>query len=250
MNLNLFFLAVFLFCSKSSSFRQSILSKSHQIPSFRLSATASSSINLYGSPQSRSPLVNWYLYEKNIPFSQKPARPSNHPFGQVPFLTDDSGKVEVFESGAILLYLADAYGGYNSPTDRASYTKWVVWANSELDYLCFGKSMSGTKLDKDGVKSLDVLEKILSANDYLVDNTFSVADVAVGSYLNYVPIFFGSASPSSSRPNIVKYMQRCAERPAFAKAFGDDHASLVIAKSKAWIQQRDKKSPGGNFFKF
>jgi hypothetical protein len=53
---------------------------------------------LYGSQQTRSPLVNWYLYEKNIPFSEKPPRPSNHPFGQVPFLTDDGG-VEVFESG-------------------------------------------------------------------------------------------------------------------------------------------------------
>ena len=40
--------------------------------------------------------------------------------------------------------------------------------------------------------------------------------MAVASYLNYVPIFFGRASLSGT-PNIVKYMQRCAERPAFAK---------------------------------
>jgi hypothetical protein len=79
-------------------------------------------ITLYGSPQSRSPLVNWYLYENDIPFDQKPPRPSNHPFGQTPYLTDDNG-VEVFESGAILLYLADAYGGNPTPAERASYTK-------------------------------------------------------------------------------------------------------------------------------
>jgi glutathione S-transferase len=54
--------------------------------------------------------VNWYLEEKNIPFTQKAPRPSPHPFGQTPCLTDDGG-VEVFESGAILLYIADAYGG-------------------------------------------------------------------------------------------------------------------------------------------
>ena len=70
-------------------------------------------VELYGSPQSRSPLVNWYLVDNKIPFTMKAPRPSNHPFGQIPFLTDDNG-VEVFESGAILLYLADAYGAKQS----------------------------------------------------------------------------------------------------------------------------------------
>jgi glutathione S-transferase len=134
--------------------------------------------------------VNWYLEEKNIPFTQKAPRPSPHPFGQTPCLTDDGG-VEVFESGAILLYIADAYGGNVTPQQRASYTKWVMWANSELDGLCFGKNMSGTQLDKAG-KGLDQLEKILSTSDWLVNNEFSVADVAVGAYLNYVPVFFGN----------------------------------------------------------
>ena len=86
-------------------------------------AGKNSGLCLHGSQQTRSPLVNWYLEEMKIPFTQKPARPSAHPFGQVPFLTDDGG-VEVFESGAILLYLADAYGGNTTPQQRASYTKW------------------------------------------------------------------------------------------------------------------------------
>lgn len=85
----------------------------------------------------RSPLVNWYALEAGIEIEMQPPRPSNHPFQQVPFLTDDDG-VEVFESGAILLYLADAYGKASTPQERAAYTKWVVWSNSELDGLCFG----------------------------------------------------------------------------------------------------------------
>lgn len=76
------------------------------------SISMDSGLTLYGSQQTRSPLVNWYLEEKAIPFTQKAPRPSAHPFGQTPFLTDDGG-VEVFESGAILLYIADAYGGEN-----------------------------------------------------------------------------------------------------------------------------------------
>ena len=140
--------------------------------------------------------------------------------------------------GAILLYLADAYGGNNTPAQRAAYTKWVVWANSELDGLCFGKQMSGTMLDKPG-RALDVLDNMLGSKEWLVDNKFSVADVAVGSYLNYVPIFFRGIS-KLSRTNVGKYMIRCAERPAYAKAFGDDHAALIKAKVPGWIGGESK----------
>ena len=75
-------------------------------------------LTLHGSQQSRSPLVNWYAAEAGLPLQMADPRPSNHPFGQVPFLTDDGG-VEVFESGAILLYLAEkACLLYTSPSPR------------------------------------------------------------------------------------------------------------------------------------
>lgn len=64
---------------------------------------------VYGHPGTRSPLVDWYLHEVGTPFENRmPNHPSNpHPFGQVPALEDDDGAVSVWESGAILLYLAD-----------------------------------------------------------------------------------------------------------------------------------------------
>jgi len=154
--------------------------------------------------------------------------------------------VEVFESGAILLYLADKYVS-KTPEERASYTKWVVWANSELDGLCFGKNMGGTQLDKPGSRGLDVLEAMLAKNDWLVDNKFSVADVAVGSYLNYVPLFFSSVYPVK-RPNTCRYMARCAARPAFAEAFGEDHARLILEKAPKWADGTAKNPKAGGFF--
>lgn len=192
----------------------------------------------FGSPQSRSPLVEWYALEANIELEPRPPRPSNHPFNQVPFLEDDGG-VEVFESGAILLYLADAYGGAATPKERALFTKWVVWSNSELDGLCFGAvpgdhRVRGTSIDRLDVKQVAVLEDILSKRDWLVDDSFSVADVAVGSYLNYVPVFFGNADLSRT-PAIARYMRRCAERSAFAEAFGEGHANLVLDKTSRWL---------------
>ena len=74
---------------------------------------------------------------------------------------------------------------------------------------------------------MSVLDQLLSESEYLVDDDFSVADVAVAAYLCYVPLFFPSVRLNS--PNIVAYMRRCAERPAFAKAFGGGHANAVLA---------------------
>jgi len=95
--------------------------------------------------------------------------------------------------------------------------------------------MSGTSLDKPNVRSLDVLDKLLGQSEWLVDGQFSIADVAVASYLNYVPVFFQRVNPSK-RVNIVKYMRRCAIRPAFAAAFGQDHAALIESKTSTWLK--------------
>lgn len=203
---------------------------------------------LHGSQQSRSPLVNWYAEEEGIELAMAPPRPSNHPFQQVPYLVDDD--VEVFESGAILLYLADRYGKEGStPAERAAYTKWVVWSNSELDGLCFGAvpgdhRVRGTSMNKPDLKAVSTLERLLGESEWLVGGEFSVADVAVGSYLNYVPIFFPDADLSRT-PAIAAYMKRCAERPAFARAFGDGHAQLVQQKAEGWLKNPQGGAAGG-----
>jgi glutathione S-transferase len=152
--------------------------------------TATPGLVLHGSSETRSPLVNWFANEAKIPLTMAPARPSNHPFGQVPFLTDDGG-VEVFESGAILLYIADKYGGpaYSTSEKRAKYAKWVFWSNAELDGLCFGGVPGdhyprGSLMGNTQIKPVATLEAILGKCEWLVDDEFSVADVAVGAYLN------------------------------------------------------------------
>jgi len=196
---------------------------------------------LHGTPQSRSPLVNWFAFEAGIEFEMAPPRPSPHPFGQVPCLVDDNDVV-VFESGAILLYLLDAYGFKgDTPTaaEKAAMTSWVVWANSELDGLCFGAvpgdhRVRGTSMEKADLKSVATLEALLSEKEWLIGGRFTVADAAVGSYLNYVPIFFPGADLSKT-PAIAAYMKRCAERPLFAQAFGEQHADLVRSKASGWL---------------
>lgn len=167
---------------------------------------------LHGTQQSRSPLVNWYAEEIGCELSMQPPRPSKHPFGQVPFLEDDGG-VEVFESGAILLYLADAYGAPEStaaeraacarataarspaappptaptlqgrglppiprrPSDRSrrADTKWVVWSNSELDGLCFGAVPGDHRVRGTSMDKPD-LKSVATLNAILTENDWLV----------------------------------------------------------------------------
>ena len=54
---------------------------------------AKMTVELFGSQGSRSPLVNWYLYELKTPFQMAPRERNPHPFGQIPCLKD--GDIEV-----------------------------------------------------------------------------------------------------------------------------------------------------------
>lgn len=64
-------------------------------------------------------------------------------------------------------------------------------------------------------KLLTGLEKILASQPYLLSK-FSLADVAVGSILAYIPILL--KLDLSAYPEVISYMQRLGERPAFKKA--------------------------------
>ena len=208
-------------------------------PSPSSSSSSSSRITLFGSPGSRSPLVDWYLHELGLDFELRaPSDASNpHPFGQIPALRDDANGVELWESGAILQYLADAYGGLDAPATRADAGKWIVWANASLDPCLFVENASGQVLDS-GVraatppKALNRLEAVLSKRECLAGEgagAFGVADVAVASYLLFVPQFFNDAS-YSRWPNIARYCGRCVIRPAYAKAFGARTAAFLAAR--------------------
>lgn len=158
-------------------------------------------------------LVNWYCYEMDIP----PLSPRS----------EAECGTDMFGPGATLLYLADKKGSASTPEQRFKYTKWVMWANSTLKDVCFGLQMSGTQLHAP-CRALDTLEESLHTSDWLVDGEFSVADVAVSGYLNYVPVVFGWQD-WSGRPRIVAYMKRCASRPSFTRVFGYQHCLLVIS---------------------
>ena len=213
---------------------------------------------LFGSQGSRSPLVNWWMHELGLPFSVFPPHDSKnpHPFGQIPALLDltdistddtaDEESVKLWESGAILAYLADRFSSLDSPKKRADTLKWIIWANVSLDPCLFIENAKGQVLDT-GVrvkplqqppKTIQRLESVLSErseNEWLAGESFGAADVAVGSYLLYVPQFFSDVS-FKRWPKICAYMKRCASRPAYAEAYGENVQQFLVAKCDEWIE--------------
>jgi len=89
-------------------------------------------------------------------------------------------------------------------------------------------------------RRIDALDKILSKQEFLVDGGFSVADVAVASYLLYVPQFFQGIN-LSRWPNVVRYMKDCASRPHYGEAFGSGVQQYLIESLDAMGGGEKKK---------
>lgn len=205
---------------------------------------ATTSLTIYGHPGTRSPLINWACYELKVPFTMADNLNANpHPFKQLPCLVDDDDVV-IFESGAILQYLQTQKSGNVATITKAqlgAILSWITWANASLDPVCFKETPDGKVYDT-GLrdmknKKLIQLNTILKDNNYmLVPNAgFTLADVAVSSYLLYTILFFPdvmNASLMKSYPNIVQYMKNCVERPTYRKAFGEQHYQTLTQRLK------------------
>ena len=162
-------------------------------------------ITLYHAPKSRSSRFIWLLEEIGAPYQIKPVSifrvflgtgapdPGNpHPDKQVPAIEHNG--VLVSESVAIALYLADAFPEAQlapapGTKGRAAYLTWMAWYAASLEPAMFDKMEDGlaTSLRKrrnyDNV--LRRLEATLSKGPYLLGEQFSVADVLVGSAINW-----------------------------------------------------------------
>lgn len=179
-------------------------------------------LKLYGGARSRATIVKWYLAELAIPYKfilldmqagehRQPEFLAINPMGKVPAIAD--GDFYLWESGAILLYLAQKYEKTTFSVEKlAQINQWISFANSTLFIGVFIEAHR----EREMVKLLTALEKILASQPYLLGKEFSLADVAVGSILAYIPILL--KLDLSVYPEVMNYMQRLGERPAFKKA--------------------------------
>jgi len=138
----------------------------------------------------------------------------------VPTLTD--GDAVVTETAAICLYLADRYGyGALAPKvddpARAAYLRWAVFSTAVLEPAYQTKTL-GLSAFRHGWGDLDsVLASIrqaLAKGPWLLGETFTAADVALGSPLTVG--LFTEQLPED--PVLVAYNARLSERPAYRAA--------------------------------
>ncbi|MEA5623326.1 glutathione S-transferase family protein [Nostoc sp. UHCC 0251] len=181
-------------------------------------------LKLYGGARSRASIVHWYLEELGVPYEfvkldmqagehLKPEYLAINPVGKVPAIVD--GDFKLWESGAILLYLADKYGKTAlSLEERAVFSQWTLFGNSTLATGIFVEA----NREREMPRLLTFLNEILERQPFLLGNEFTVVDVAVGSILSYIPIML--KLDLSPYPGVLNYIKQLSERPAFQKSIG------------------------------
>ena len=191
-------------------------------------------MQLYWSPRSRSFTALWLMEETGKPYERvltdiatgaqkKPDYLAINPMGKVPALKD--GDVTLAEAAAICAYVAERYpdAGLAPPIGdplRAKYLQWLFFAPG-----CIEPAMVqvATKIEMnpvaagwgDAQRVFDVLDAALEKGPWILGETFSAADIAIGSGLNFAVRLFKMIP---ARPSFDRYIDACAARPAFQRA--------------------------------
>jgi glutathione S-transferase len=193
-----------------------------------------SMMQLYWSPRSRSFSALWLMEEAGQPYERvltditKGAQKKSeylaiNPMGKVPALRD--GEATLAEAAAICAYVAERYPQAKlappvGDPGRAKYLYWLFFAPG-----CIEPAMVqvATKIEMnpvaagwgDAQRVFDVLDAALAKGPWILGETFSAADIAIGSSLNFAVRLFMMVP---ARPSFDRYIDACAARPAFQRA--------------------------------
>jgi glutathione S-transferase len=205
---------------------------------------------LYTNPQSRGRIARWMLEEVGEPYKVEvldyastmkgPGYLAINPMGKVPALRH--GDAVVTETAAICAYLADAFpqAGLAPPPGskaRAPYYRWMFFASGPVEAALSNKALGFVvppgreRMMGYGTpdQALNALETAVSKSDYLAGNSFTAADLYVGSHIGF-GMMFGTLE---KRPAFEKYWQRVSSRPAYKRANELDDAQAADLKKAA-----------------
>ena len=156
-----------------------------------------------------------------------------NPNSKIPALMDHSGPtpLRVFESGAILLHLAEKFGAFvpSDPAQRAECLSWLFWQMGSAPYLgggfghfyAYAPSKIEYAIDRFAMevkRQLDVLDRRLGETAFLAGDDYSIADIAVwpwyGSLAKGVLYEAAEFLQVQDYRNVQRWADRIAERPA------------------------------------
>ncbi len=203
---------------------------------------------LYTNPMSRGRIARWMLEEVGQPYKTEvldyastlkaPAYLAINPMGKVPALRH--GDAVVTETAAICAYLADAFpqSGLAPPPGhrlRAPYYRWLFFTAGPFEAAVSNKAL-GFVVPPERERMigygnigqvLKTIEDAVSRDPYLAGDSFTAADLYVGSQIGF-GLMFGTIE---KRPAFEQYWQRLSSRPACIRAKELDDA--LVAQQKA-----------------
>ena len=156
-----------------------------------------------------------------------------NPNSKIPALLDHSTTppCRVFESGAILLYLAEKYGHFlpKDPAGRTETLNWLFWLQGSAPYLGGGfghfYSYAPEKIEyaidrftMEAKRQLDVLDRQLADNRYIAGENYTIADIAIwpwyGALVRGQVYNAAEFLDAGSYKNLVRWADEIAQRPA------------------------------------
>jgi glutathione S-transferase len=167
--------------------------------------------------------------------NRKPDYLALNPFGQVPTIQD--GDFTLFDSNAILVYLAKRYGDASwlpdEPAAAAAVQRWLSLAAGQIAYgpcaarlvTVFGAPLDHENAKKVAVKLFDVIEQELAGKPFAAGNHVTIADIAAHTYIAHAPEGGVSLEPY---PNIRAWLRRVEALPRFI-AMPTTQAGLLAA---------------------
>ena len=201
-----------------------------------------------GRGLARDMQVRWALEEVGQPYDVRllsfeemkaPAHLALHPFGQIP--TYEVGDLALFESGAIILHIAEQHAGLlpNDAPARARAISWMFAALSTVEPPILDLA-TAVLLERDQPwfearlpvvrerlhRRLDELSSRLGGADWL-DDAFSAGDLLMASVL----LRLKPSGTLDAFPNLSAYVARSEARPAYKRAFDAQLAVFTAASS-------------------
>ena len=215
----------------------------------RWPATMPDRIQLYSLPTPNGIKVSVALEELGLPYEahrvsfdtndqMTPEFLSLNPNNKIPAIIDpdgpDGAPIGLFESGAILIYLAEKTGRLlpGDPRRRYECLQWLMFQMGGVGPM-FGQFGHFHKFAADKVtdpyprerylnetkRLLGVLEQRLDGRAYIMDDDYTIADIAIVPWLRTLGGFYeaGSLSGLDTLPNVQRWMTSCLERPVFQR---------------------------------
>ena len=148
------------------------------------------------------------------------------PSNKIPVIVDNDRKITVFESGAILLYLAKKYGKFLNKNYYWEIVQWLFFQMSYVgpmlgqahQYLFYnpGKSKFAEEKSKSYTKHVyQILDERLSSREYIVDE-YSIADISIWPW---IARFERHQINLNEYPNVLRWYLEISNRTAVIKGY-------------------------------